>query len=90
MSDSLEKAELPVVLNMAALYHFFLKAIIPLPFRQGEKLDDLVSRVDLLRVKERESEKVESRIKKEKQFNRRVELNRTLNALKQEIEGLRK
>ncbi|SEH05230.1 DUF4391 domain-containing protein [Candidatus Venteria ishoeyi] len=82
--------ELPVVLNMGTLYQSLLTSISPLPFRQGEKLDDLVSRVDLLRVKEREAEKVESRIKKEKQFNRRVELNRTLNALKQEIEQLRK
>lgn len=90
MSDSQEKKELPVVLNMAALYHFFLKAIIPLPFRQGEALAELVQRADQLRSKEREAGKLESRIKKEKQFNRRVELNRTLNELKQEIEGLRK
>jgi len=90
MRDSLEKVELPVVLNMAALYHSFLKALIPLPFRQSETLDELVLRVDQLRIKEREAEKLESRIKKEKQFNRRVELNRTLNALRSEIEGLRK
>jgi len=90
MSDSLEKAELPVVLNMAALYHFFLKAIIPLTFRHRETLDELVLRVDQLRTKEREAGKLESRIKKEKQFNRRVELNRTLNALKQEIENLKR
>jgi hypothetical protein len=46
ISDSRKKAELPLVLNMADLYHFFLKAIIPLPFRQGESLDDLVQRVN--------------------------------------------
>lgn len=90
ISDSKEKTELPVVLNMAALYHFFLKAIIPLSFRQGESLDELVLRVDQLRIKEREAGKLESRIKKEKQFNRRVELNRTLNELKIEIENLKR
>ncbi len=90
MKEGNTTSELPVVLNMGALYQSLLTSLSPLPFRQGEKLDDLVSRVDLFRAKERESEKVESRIKKEKQFNRRVELNRTLNALKQEIEGLRK
>ncbi|MCF8089991.1 MAG: DUF4391 domain-containing protein [Desulfotignum sp.] len=37
----------------------------------------------------REAEKLENRIKNEKQFNRRVELNRSLNALKQEIEKLK-
>ena len=90
MKEDGSAIELPVVLNMGALYQSLLTSLSPLPFRQGEKLDDLVSRVDLLRVKEREAEKVENRIKKQKQFNRRVELNRTLNALKQEIEGLKK
>ena len=87
MKEEGSATELPVVLNMGALYQSLLTSLSPLPFRQGEKLDDLVSRVDLLRVKEREAEKVESRIKKEKQFNRRGELNRTLNALKQGIEN---
>jgi hypothetical protein len=82
--------ELPLVLNMGALYQSLLTRLSPLPLRQGEQLGDLVSRVDLLRVKEREAEKVESWIKKEKQFNRRVELNRTLNALKQEIDNLKR
>ena len=90
MKEDGSATELPVVLNMGALCQSLLTSLSPLPFRQGEKLDDLVSRVDLLRVKEREAEKVESRIKKEKQFNRRVELNRTLNALKQEIENLKR
>ncbi|WP_319549513.1 DUF4391 domain-containing protein [Desulfogranum marinum] len=89
MSDTREKAELPIALNMAALYHFFLVEIISLPFRKAETLDELVLRVDQLRIKEREAVKLESRINKEKQFNRRVELNRTLNALKQDIENLK-
>ena len=90
MSDPQEKSELPVVLNMAALYHSLLKAIIPLPFRKGEALDGVVLRVDQLQIKEREANKLESRMKKEKQFNRRVELNRSLNELKQEIENLKR
>lgn len=90
MRDSQEKVALPVFLNMAALYHFFLKAMIPLPFRQGETLDELVLRVAALRIKERETGKLESRIKKEKQFNRRVALNRALNVLKQEIKNLKR
>lgn len=83
-------SKLPVVLNMGALYQSFLTSLSPLPFKKGENLDSLVSRVDLLRVKEREAEKLENRINKEKQFNRRVELNNTLNKLKQEIENLKR
>ena len=86
----MEKVELPVVLSMSALYQTFLKAIIPLSFRENESLDGLVSRVDQLRIKEREADKFASRMKKEKQFNRRVELNRTLNELKAEIGVLKR
>ena len=80
--------ELPVVLNMGLLYQFFLTGLSPLPFRPGEDLDGLVARVDRLRVMEGEAEKLEIRIEKEKQFNRRVELNRTLNELKTMIRSL--
>jgi len=82
-------SELPVVLDMRTLYQSLLLSLSPLPSRQGEDLDSLVSRVDRLHVKEREAKKLESRIKKERQFNRRVELNRTLNDLKQKIEKLK-
>ena len=88
MKDNGPASELPVVLSMGALYQSLLASMSPLPFRKGEKLDSLVSRVDLLRIKEREADKLESRMNKEKQFNRRVELNRSLNILKKEISKL--
>ena len=83
-------SELPVMLNMGALYQSFLTSLSPLPFTKGENLDRLVSRIDLLRAREREAGKLENQINKEKQFNRRVELNRRLNKLKKEIENLRR
>ena len=82
-------SELPVVLNMGALYRAFFKAIIPIPFRKGETLAELILRVDQLQIKERDTDRLKNRIRKEKQFNRRVELNRLLNELKDEIEVLR-
>ena len=89
MPDTVKKAELPVTLNMGALYHSLLKAMISLQFRPDETLDELVSRVDLLRAKEREVEKLSAKLKKEKKNNRKVELNRSLNTLKQEIQRLK-
>jgi type II restriction/modification system DNA methylase subunit YeeA len=79
-----------VVLNMGALYQSILTSLSPLPFKKGENLDSLVSRIDLLRVKEREARKLENQINREKQFNRRIDLNRALNALKAEIEELKR
>lgn len=89
VSDDTEKIELPIVLNMGELYQSLLMSLSPLSFRKGESLDSLVSRVDQLRVKEREAVKLKSRIERKKQFNRRVELNGMLNEVKQEIKDLK-
>lgn len=89
MDDGIERVNLPLVLNMGTLYQALLTAMSPLKSREGETLNDLVARVDLLRIKERDAEQLEKRINKEKQFNRRVEINRALNELKKEIESLK-
>ncbi|MBM9520758.1 DUF4391 domain-containing protein [Desulforhopalus vacuolatus] len=89
IDDDAERVKLPVVLNMEALYQAFLTALSPLRFQKGENLNDMVVKIDLLGVKEREAEKIEKRMEKEKQFNRRVEMNRALNELNREIENLK-
>lgn len=88
--NSVTKEELPVVLNMGGLYEALLKGLIPLSVRENETLDQLVLRVDQLRIKEREAAKLETQMKKEKQFNRRVVLNRTLNELNAKIAELQR
>ena len=88
-NKDVERIELPVVLNLGALYRTILKDIIPLSVRKNESLDGLVARLDILRIKEREMFKVQARLKKEKQFNRKVEINRALNELKSEIRNLK-
>lgn len=89
IADNAIRTDLPIVLNMSALYQSFLMALSPLNLRKGENLDELVLRVEALRVKEQNVKKIESQIKKEKQFNRRVELNHTLSEMKAEIESLK-
>jgi len=89
IADSTERTPLPVQLNMGALYHALLLSIIPHNPRCEESLDVLVARLDIIQSKEREAERLIARIHKEKQFNRKVELNSLLNVLKQEIVFLR-
>ena len=62
--------------------------LIPLQGRNGESMDELVCRTESLQTKQREAVKAEARLKKEKQFNRKVEINAELRALKQEIKTL--
>ena len=83
-----EKRNLPVALNLGTLYHEILKSIIPIQPRPGEAIETTLPRLDELRVKEREADRLEARIRKQKQFNHKVELNHQLKSLRREIEQL--
>lgn len=80
------REELPTALDLGVLYEKIIGSLIPLPKKDGEDLRLYAERLTLIRQKEKEAEKLESRIRKEKQFNRKVELNAELRKLKKEIE----
>jgi len=79
---------LPVALDLAALYEQMLRQLMPLPPRQGETLRAQAERIDAVFQKQKECRKLETRMQREKQFNRKVELNIQLRELKQELEQL--
>ena len=83
-----DRAELPVVLDLAGLYEHLLRPLMPLPPKAGESLKNQVERLSLLRTKQNEYRKLESRLNKEAQFNRKVELNSQLRDLKKQLETL--
>ena len=89
-NNSEKKTELPIVLNMDELYFFFLKELIPIRQRETDTIRTLVERAEAIIAKERQAAKIEGQVKREKQFNRKVELNHELNKLNTEIEKLRK
>lgn len=80
---------MPLALDLGGLYEQVLHRLIPMPARPQETLADLVSRVELVAAKQREVEKAASRLAKEKQFNRKVEINAALRMLKIELEELK-
>lgn len=77
-----------MALSLAGLYEQLLHGLIPLPARAGETLAERVARAEQVRSKQREVEKITGRLNKEKQFNRKVEINASLRQLKNELEGL--
>jgi hypothetical protein len=79
---------LPVVLDLAALYEEMLRRVIPLARRPDEPLAALVERAVALRAKERECRDLEARLRRERQFNRKVELNAALRAAKTQVKQL--
>ncbi len=85
---SVERKALPVALDMHGLYEQMLGQLLPLPPRAEEPLKAHVERVVRFRKIQGEYQKLEIRLQKEKQFNRKVELNAQLRALRQDIEKL--
>lgn len=85
---SQERPSLPVALDLASLYEQVIRLHLPLPQRKGESLRDQVNRHASIQAKIRESQILEGRLKKEKQFNRKVEVNAALRTLNEEIASL--
>ena len=74
---------LPVVFDLETLYAQLLAPLLPYPPRQGESLQAQVDRMDQIGQLQRELERCEARLAKEKQFNRKV----AMNAEKRELNG---
>jgi hypothetical protein len=83
-----ERTAMPVALNLGGLYEQLLHRLIPLPARPQEPLPDLVARLEQVQAKQRELDKTTARLAKEKQFNRKVEINAAVRQLKSELERL--
>jgi len=79
---------LPMVFDLELLYAHLLNPLMPEPARPGENLQAQVERMELIRSMQRELKRCEARLRKEKQFNRKVEINSELRDLKQKIENL--
>jgi hypothetical protein len=71
-----------------ALYGHLLIPLMPYPARPAEGLQARVERMERIRLKQRELERCDARLRQEKQFNRKVAINAELRDLKQELEGL--
>lgn len=87
-SATTERPPLPVALDLAALYDQLIRRHIPLASRPGESSRDHVARHLAIEAKQREAQQLESRLTKERQFNRKVELNAQLRGLNAELVSL--
>jgi len=79
---------LPVAVNLASLYEQMLRELMPVAARPAETIAHQVERLGIIRSKQSEITKLEARLKKEKQFNRKVELNNQLRKVRLQIAEL--
>lgn len=83
-----QRRALPVAIDLHGLYEQLLRSLLPRAARPGESLPEQLERVTRLRTLRQEYDKLEVRLHREKQFNRKVALNAQLRDLKAEIEQL--
>lgn len=88
--QDLEKAEqlrqpLPVALNLVGLYEHTLKELMPIEANQGETIKAQTERLSLIAQKQKEIERLQRKMRNEKQFNRKIELNAQLKILQREF-----
>jgi len=82
------RAPLPVALSLASLYEQMLRQLMPVAGKPGETIQALAERHRNMAVKQRELQKLEAQLKREKQFNRKVEINAHVRTVKAEVEAL--
>lgn len=83
-----DRSPLPVALDLAAMYRLLLSRVMPHPARDGESLKDHAERLGRIRQLEREREKLEVKLDREKQFNRKVEINAEVRSLDAQLDEL--
>lgn len=86
--DSGAHSPLPLSLNLKSLYDLMLRTFIALPAREGEQLPDLVEREYRIRQLQRQLKQLETKLRAEKQFNRKVDLNTEVRRLTAELNAM--
>lgn len=76
---------LPTAIDLKQLYQLLLRSLLPAPARQGETLPDQLERLRTLEALEKDADKLEKRLRNEKQFNRKVEINAELRSIREKI-----
>lgn len=87
-SDDEPRQPLPSALNLSVLYESILSALIPAISGNEEPITKRVERMEAIRAKQREAERIKARLAREKQFNKRVAINAELRNVTKELKRL--
>ena len=90
--DDAPRRPLPVALNLGGLYDALISALMPEVAAEAEHTSEdiqtRVARMEAIRTKTREVDRIKAHLAREKQFNKRVAINAELRAARQELERL--
>ena len=90
-----DRVELPLYLKLADLYEHFIAQILPITSSEDSGDDDESVSIELklqkaqqLETLQKQLDKLKSKLRTEKQFNRKVELNKHIHALESDLNKL--
>ena len=90
-----DRVELPIYLKLADLYEHFIAQILPITSSEDSGDDDESVSIELklqkaqqLESLQKQLDKLKSKLRTEKQFNRKVELNKHIHALESDLNKL--
>ena len=90
-----DRVELPIYLKLADLYEHFIAQILPITSSEDSGNDDELVSIELklqkaqqLESLQKQLDKLKSKLRTEKQFNRKVELNKHIHALESDLNKL--
>ena len=90
-----DRIELPLYLKLADLYEHFIAQILPIALSEDSGDDDESVSIELklqkaqqLESLQKQLDKLKSKMRNEKQFNRKVEMNKKINLLSDEVNNL--
>lgn len=89
MAEDHARQPLPTAINLSALYVALLEPLAEFRARPGEAMSEVAGRLKEVGKLEREVAALQRKLKNEKQFNRKVELQRALKARQAELEQQR-
>lgn len=90
-----DRVELPLYLKLADLYEHFIAQILPIALSKDQENDNESFSIELqlqksqqLESLQKQLDKLKSKLRTEKQFNRKVELNKHIHALESDLKKL--
>ena len=90
-----DRVELPIYLKLADLYEHFIAQLLPIVSNEDPENDDESVSIELqlqkaqqLETLQKQLDKLKSKLRNEKQFNRKVELNKHIHALESDLNKL--
>ncbi len=85
LAQSTKRLPLPVALDLGQLYAGLLATLMPVSKRANEDISTAVARVEQIKALEKQLSRARQDLRREKQFNRQVEINASLRKLEREL-----